>query len=152
MISPAAHDRPYADLTLDQLHELKTRVGGSPREAVEAEIARRVAPPVEPASEKDLESRVIAELRRRGWCVTKLSQPQKPVGMTEGVPDLYAVHPGLRRRLWCEVKAPGGRLRPKQKAWHAKEREAGGDVIVVWSMRDLLDELDARGPYTGETT
>lgn len=134
-----------APLSLDFLHALKARVGGAARARVEAEIARRIAPPAEPVSEKDFEAQVIAECTRLGFDVVKLSQPQRPVGMTEGIPDLYLRHPRRRLRLWCEVKAPDGRIRPAQKRWHAAEREAGGEVITVWTMADLYDEMRARG-------
>lgn len=143
-----------APLSLDLLHALKARVGGAARARVEAEIARRIAPP--PSSEKDFEAQVIAECARLGFDVVKMSQPQR-VMATVGTPDLYLRHPTRRIRLWCEVKAPGGRVRPAQKRWHVAEREAGGEVITVWTMADLYDELRARGfevsaPYSDTKT
>ncbi len=64
---------------------------------------------------------------------------------TEGLPDRYARHVARKIRMWVEVKQPGGEVSADQKRWHKTERDAGGSVIVVWSIQDLHDELRARG-------
>ena len=83
-------------------------------------------------------------LRRMGFGVTKTSQPRASM-VTEGIPDLYARHPRWGLRVWIEVKAGTNRPSAVQTAWHAAEREAGGTVLVVWSVEDLIRELKALG-------
>lgn len=108
-------------------------------------VSRKIGRDAEDELEKVVEGDVIAELAKVGFDVVKLSQPQKPKGMTEGTPDLYARHPGRKLRVWIEVKRKDGRVRPKQKLWHKVERDAGGEVWLVWSLRDLHDELRGKG-------
>ena len=61
--------------------------------------------------------------------------------------------PGSALALWIEFKAPGGRFRKGQEAWHARERLRGGLVWVVDSFEDFeasygrrFGSLDAREP------
>ena len=65
--------------------------------------------------------------------------------ITRGVPDLYARSEKYGIRLWLEVKTPIGRLSPYQEAWHASERAAGGDVVVVRSVSEVITALQQRG-------
>ncbi len=109
-----------------------------------ARLPRRSSVPNELQREKDVEQDIDAELVRLGFDVTRLSQPRRSM-QTEGIPDRYARHVAKRMRLWIEVKQPGGTVSADQKRWHKTERAAGGDVITVWSVQDLHEELEARG-------
>lgn len=100
--------------------------------------------------EKGVERDVIGALETMGFNVTKTSRPGKSNGMTPGIPDLYASHPRWQLRLWVEVKAGDNTPSLHQRAWHANERAAGGTVLVVWSVSDLLVGLTDLGcPVTG---
>ncbi len=146
-------------LDLDNLHALKAMVGDAGRARIEVEITKRTGPggnpaavklpkrssvPLELQREKDVEQDIDSELIRLGFDVTRFSQPRKTM-QTEGIPDRYACHVARKIRLWIEVKQPGGGVSPDQKRWHRTERSSGGDIIVVWSIQDLHDELRARG-------
>lgn len=91
--------------------------------------------------EKQVEADIIRALKMLGFGVTKTSQPQRARGMTRGIPDLYAVHERWQIRLWIEVKAGDNGPTPHQLAWHARERAAGGHVVVARSLGDILQEL-----------
>lgn len=60
--------------------------------------------------EQALERDCIAALRSLGWEVYKLSQGYRRerggTRMTEGIPDLYAIHRPKELTLWMEVKPP----------------------------------------------
>ena len=100
--------------------------------------------------EKRVERATINALRTLGFRVTKTSQPRRTM-MTTGVPDLYASHTRYRLRVWIEVKHEGrrrekhGGLSPDQLAWIRDEREAGGLVIVAYSLADVVAELKKMG-------
>ena len=106
-----------------------------------------------PRSEKDIEADVIRVLTAVGYRVTKTSQHGKPRGMTEGVPDLYAMHPGVPysatqgppHAIWVEVKSAAGRLRDSQVRWHRDAAACGVTVIVARSAADLVAPLQALG-------
>lgn len=100
-------------------------------------------------TEKHIEAGIVRDLRALGCAVTKTSQHGKPLGMTEGLPDLYASHPRWQIRLWIEVKTARGRLRPAQADWHARERAAGGTVIVARSTADVIGAFRALGAPIG---
>jgi len=55
---------------------------------------------------------------------------------TRGMPDLLILLPGIV--LFVEVKAPGGVLRPIQRATHTEINTAGGTVLVAWSADDVM--------------
>lgn len=94
--------------------------------------------------EKAIEADLITALRRMGFRVTKTSQPRASM-VTPGIPDLYAVHPAWGLRVWVEVKAPGGKVSHAQAVWHEGERAAGGTVLVIRSVGELVEELRALG-------
>lgn len=66
-----------------------------------------------------------------GLCY-KLTSP------TAGVPDRLVIMPGGRVYL-VELKAPGGRLRKVQEAWHAKAARRGVNVLVLGSREEVID-------------
>lgn len=94
--------------------------------------------------EKQIEADIIQALRRMAFKVTKTSQP-RPSKVTIGIPDLYASHPHWKVRLWIEVKAGKNVPTPAQLAWHQEERDAGGVVLVAYSVTDVLNELRRLG-------
>jgi hypothetical protein len=63
---------------------------------------------------------------------------------TPGLPDIIAILPG-GRFLGVEVKTRLGRVRPEQLAVHASITAAGGAVMVVRSLDDLVRGLAAHG-------
>lgn len=90
--------------------------------------------------EKRLTHRVVGNLEGLGFAVSKTSQPQKPVGMTEGIPDLHSIHT-VTGDVWWEVKVGGNDLTPAQRAWHHRHRRRGGLVFTVWSVADVRYRL-----------
>jgi hypothetical protein len=99
---------------------------------------------VPPPLEKTVQNHVKQAARALGFCVSDLSQPRRTL-QTIGLPDLYLAHPVWRRRFWVEVKRPGGKVSAAQQAWHAVERDAGGTVLVVYGVADLVAGLQALG-------
>jgi hypothetical protein len=88
------------------------------------------------------EKSIINALRWAGWRVRQLDS-------TRGEPDLLCCKGG--RMVLLEVKSPGGRLTPAQKACHAELALAGITVHVVRDPRQALEavgeaELAARLP------
>lgn len=79
-----------------------------------------------------------------GWHVSKFSQPRNTM-QTPGIPDLYARHWRLKLRVWIEVKAPGNGPTLAQRQWHRDERECGGEVLIVRSVDELVEDLRALG-------
>ena len=128
---------------------------GSP---VWVEVGMRLAPedtpPASPRArrrlpEKEVEADVDRTLKTLGFEVTRFSQPRASK-QTLGIPDRYARHPRLGLRLWIEVKAGKNRLSAHQEAWHAAEHAAGGHVVTVWSVGNLIEELRVLGvPLAG---
>ena len=100
--------------------------------------------------EKRTERAIINGLRTLGFRVTKTSQPRRTM-MTLGTPDLYATHSRWKVRTWIEVKHEGrrreknGGLSFDQICWIRDEREAGGCVIVAYSLADVISELKKLG-------
>jgi hypothetical protein len=90
---------------------------------------------------------VIRLLQLVGCVVYRLSQARAS-RQTAGVPDLMAFGPG-QRFCWIEVKRPGGRLRPEQRAFREQcqargiEHVVGGlpeveRLLVQWDLADAL--------------
>jgi hypothetical protein len=99
---------------------------------------------IPPPLEKTVAQHVKAALRSLGFVVNDLQQPRRTM-QTIGLPDLYAQHAAWQLRVWVEVKRPGGRVSAAQTVWHATERAAGGHVLVVYGVADLLEGLAALG-------
>lgn len=93
------------------------------------------------ARENGIQNRIIRHLENRGAYVINIQGGG--AGRT-GIPDIHATYRG--HSLWLEVKAPDGRLSPKQAYELRRILAAGGIAAVVRSVNDvttLLDELDA---------
>lgn len=70
------------------------------------------------------QQRSRARLDAVGFVVMNLSQ-YRPSGITEGVSDTYAVHPGIGVAVWVEHKRrKGGRVSPEQEAFQALHEAA----------------------------
>lgn len=46
-----------------------------------------------------------------------------------------------RRRVWIEVKKPGGVVSEAQVRWQEEERACGGAVVVAYDIRDVAAAL-----------
>jgi hypothetical protein len=63
----------------------------------------------------------------------------RSLGTRAGIPDLLIVHRG--RLIAIELKGPGGRLTPAQKAMHQRLTLAGAVVTTAKSLEELQDFL-----------
>lgn len=79
-------------------------------------------------------------LRALGFHVSRFQQTRAS-RQTIGVPDLWIGHPGWQLSGWLELKAPGGRLSPAQRAWHATAHASGARVAVVHDRDELVTVL-----------
>ena len=90
--------------------------------------------------EKNIESKLAAEVRRRGGLAPKFVRP----GL-DGVPDRLILLPG-GRAAFAELKAPGKTLRPLQAVRKRQLEALGFRVFVIDSTEQIggvLDELSA---------
>jgi hypothetical protein len=89
--------------------------------------------------EKDVESYLVQQCKRRGWLCHKFSSPSN-----RAVPDRVLVLPD--RVVFVECKAPGKRVTAQQHWMHKKLRQHGATVRVVddhESVQALMLELEA---------
>lgn len=91
-------------------------------------------------TEREITTRILAMLRRRGVWVVKIGAgPYQQAGL----PDILACAHG--HLLALEVKRPGRIPTPLQSATLAAIRRAGGEAHVVTSaaaVAEILDRLD----------
>jgi len=90
--------------------------------------------------EKQIEQRLVQEVRKRGGICPKFTSP----GFA-GMPDRLILLPG-GRLAFAEVKAPGEEARPLQKARHRLLRRLGFRVFVIdeiTQVKTALDSMDA---------
>ena len=100
-----------------------------------ASISSRV-----PMREKSIESKLAAEVRKRGGLAPKFVSP----GL-DGVPDRLILLPG-GKVAFAELKAPGKTLRPLQAVRKRQLEALGFRVFVIDSIEQIggvLDELSA---------
>ena len=65
---------------------------------------------------------------------------------TPGIPDLLVFGTGPELPFFfCEVKAPGGKLRDSQAAFQSEAARMGVPHLVAWDVRDVFDWLVERG-------
>lgn len=76
-----------------------------------------------------------------GWIIERFEQ-SRPTMIALGLPDRRYIHWQHKLRLWCEVKAPDGKLTAAQHAWLTSENRSGGLAIVVTSPQELADAFD----------
>ena len=88
--------------------------------------------------EKDIEQKIVAAVKKHGGICPKWVSPGY-----DGVPDRIAILP-MARIAFIEVKAPGKKPRPLQKARHKQLRHFGFKVYVIDSedqIDGMLDEI-----------
>lgn len=88
--------------------------------------------------EKDIERKLVAEVKRRGGICPKWVSPG-----FDGVPDRIAMLPGGKSGF-VEVKASGGKPRPLQVSRHGLLRRLGFMVYVLddpAQIGGILDEI-----------
>ena len=90
--------------------------------------------------EKTIEQKFTAAVRTAGGLALKFASPG-----FDGVPDRIALLPG-GRMAFVEVKAPGKKPRPLQKARHRLLRQLGFKVYVlddVGQIGGIIDEIQS---------
>ena len=97
-----------------------------------------------PASEKELQQRIVDLAREFGWMTQHVYRARLEDGSgrtttsSTGWPDIVAVHPGWGRVLVLELKGPKGKVEPDQERWlvafQSVARAAPGVVhaFAVW--------------------
>lgn len=104
-------------------------------------------------SEKKIEAMVMSLYRQVGIDVVKTSQPQKPAGMTIGIPDLRCYFrrndPDSIITWWHEVKSWKSRKRPTpgQIKFHEMVRSYNEEVIVG-GVNTAIEWIDIHGIVT----
>ena len=88
-------------------------------------------------TERDVQTAIVEVLRKMGWEVRPTSDKRRSI--MPGMPDLYCRHYGRKRRVWLEVKGPGGKPSQDQLDWIERERAAGGEVHIVYSLEEALE-------------
>lgn len=88
-------------------------------------------------TEKDIESRLVREVRRRGGLTYKFVSPGNV-----GVPDRIVITP--RGEVWfVELKTETGRLSRMQEYQLERLREGNANACAVYGMDDMLRVLEA---------
>ena len=87
--------------------------------------------------ERNIESRLVAEVRRRGGIAPKFVSP----GL-DGVPDRLILLPG-GKFAFAELKAPGETLRPLQALRKRQLEKLGFRVFVIDGTEPIGGMLDA---------
>ena len=87
--------------------------------------------------EKNIEARLVAEVRRRGGLAPKYVSP----GL-DGVPDRLILLPG-GKFAFAELKAPGKTLRPLQALRKRQLEKLGFRVFVIDGTEQIGGVLDA---------
>lgn len=89
--------------------------------------------------ERDVESYLTTQARRRGWGCEKFTP-----WSDNGMPDRLILLPN-GRCWWVELKTKGGRLSHIQKYTHRALIQMGQNVSVVWTKQqadELLAEIE----------
>ena len=85
--------------------------------------------------EREVESYLVGKVEALGLQVYKFVPDQAP-----GMPDREILLPD-RQVLWVETKKPkGGKVAELQKYRHRRLRDAGHEVVIVWT-KEQADEL-----------
>ena len=88
--------------------------------------------------EKKIEAKLTEAVRQRGGLAPKFTSPG-----FDGMPDRIVLMPG-GHMAFVEVKAPGKKPRPLQKARHRLLRRLGFKVYVldgIPQIKEILDEI-----------
>ena len=94
--------------------------------------------------EKDIEQKIVSAVKRRGGICPKWVSPG-----FDGVPDRIAIFP-MAKICFIEVKAPGKKPRPLQKARHKQLRHFGFRVYVIDSEEQIDAMLEEMGGGANE--
>ena len=86
-------------------------------------------------SESEFQSYVMALARQLGF--VKIYHTHDSRRSVPGFPDLVMVNPRMRRTLFVELKAQGGRVSPDQVEWLDSLR-ASGQFAEVWRPSDWV--------------
>jgi len=88
-------------------------------------------------TESAIQSAILDALRLAGHWPMRVNAGGYRAGARlapAGTPDICLIDLGA----WLEVKAPGGRLSPLQRRWHAKAKRKGVRVAVVTSVDEAM--------------
>jgi hypothetical protein len=100
--------------------------------------------PTAPAPEP-LEGAIQSSIRKAldliGYSVSSTSQTRAS-RQTVGMPDLFVAHAAWRVFAWIEVKRPGERRKPHQRAWAEPVEAAGCPVLVATSAAEAIEKLN----------
>jgi hypothetical protein len=92
--------------------------------------------------EKTIQTQCRHYLRLKGYGVWDTSQPFR-AAITPGLPDLIVFTAATV--VFVEVKSAAGRLTPAQRTFQAACQAVGLPYLVVRSVGDLIDGLNALG-------
>ena len=88
--------------------------------------------------EKEIEQKLVKEVKKKGGICPKWVSPG-----FDGVPDRIVILPE-GKIAFVEVKAPGEKPRPLQKARHSLLRKLGVRVYILdecWKIGGMIDEI-----------
>lgn len=92
--------------------------------------------------ESKLSTKIMDAWRKRGAFCYKVHGSEYQMA---GVPDISGVYKGYS--VWCETKMPGNHTSKIQDYRIRQIRDAGGHVVIAYSVEEalaLLDYLDSR--------
>lgn len=87
--------------------------------------------------EGKLSTRIMKEWRKRGSFCFKVWGNEFQMS---GIPDISGTYQGFS--IWCETKMPGNKPSKIQDFRISQIRDAGGLVVVGYSVKDATDLLD----------
>lgn len=86
--------------------------------------------------EKEIEKRLVQEVRKRGGLCWKFTSPG-----TDGVPDRIVLMPD-KKIAFVELKATGEKMRPLQKYRKLQLKELGFPVYCIDNVVQIVPILD----------
>jgi hypothetical protein len=102
-----------------------------------------IATKIRTRSEKAEEALCVDFATRAGWDVVKLSQYQKPAGMTLGICDLYLESPDGAVSLWFEVKTEAVTSKLSRAQYRFIERRRRCNLAAAGTLHDLVNIINA---------
>ena len=82
--------------------------------------------------ESKIESYMLKQAKKYNCLFCKFISPAN-----NGVPDRIILHPSFTKPTFIELKRPGEKPRPLQKAVHAKMKKYGADIYIIDSMENV---------------
>ena len=86
--------------------------------------------------EKEIEKRLVSEVKKKGGICPKFVSPG-----FDGMPDRIILLP-KGRMAFAELKAPGKKPRPLQLSRHKLLRKLGFQVYVIDDIRNIIEVID----------